>query len=121
MSGKCEPLSPAIESGEQVVGFGRPKSYLAIPGCSRTYRQATLRITVQSNGKLFLYYHFYVQLNFSEVRQVDFVIMHKMDPAPKPTYRDKLFKSMTRILEIAKGLGSNEMIDTVSLGDFNAT
>lgn len=40
-----------------------------------------------------------------------------MDPAPKPTYRDKLFKSTTRILEIAKGLGSNEMIDTVALQD----
>jgi hypothetical protein len=40
-----------------------------------------------------------------------------MDPALKPTYRDKLFKSTTRILEIAKFLGSHEIIDTVSLVD----
>jgi hypothetical protein len=60
---------------------------------------------------------FYVQLTLSEVRQVDFVTAHQMDPAPKPTYRDKLFKSTTRILETAEGLGSNEMIDTVSLQD----
>lgn len=40
-----------------------------------------------------------------------------MDPAPKPTYRDKLFKSTTQILEIAKGLGSNEVIDGASLED----
>lgn len=38
-----------------------------------------------------------------------------MDPAPQPTYRDKLFESTTQILEIAKCLGPNEIIDTASL------
>jgi hypothetical protein len=38
-----------------------------------------------------------------------------MDPAPQPPYRDKLFESTTRILEIAKYLGPSEVIDTISL------
>lgn len=58
----------------------------------------------------------YVQLIRSE-KTFDFVITHQMDPPPKPTYRDELFKSTTRILEITKCLGSNEVIDTVSLED----
>ena len=40
-----------------------------------------------------------------------------MDHPPQPTYRDQLFESTTRVLEIAKCLGSNGMIDTVSLED----
>ena len=106
-------LSKAVNGSSGSEGQVRVSPPLAIPKLSLD----NIQIAVQPNGNSSFSLLFHVEPILGEVRQVDFVITHRMDPAPKPTYRDRLFNSTTRILEIARCLGFNEMIDAASLED----